>query len=213
MSSLRAVLENRGVEIREQCEVLGVNRSQRRVDSVETAQGSIAADAVVFAAGAWTPLLNKSLGCRIPIQPGKGYSITMGRPRVCPAYPLIFEEHHVAITPMKSGYRIGSTMEFAGYDATLNRKRLDLLRDGASHYLREPLGNPVEEEWFGWRPMTPDSTPIIGRSPALDNAWIAVGQNMLGVSMAPATGKLIAELIDGRQPHVDPEPYSINRFR
>ncbi|MCE9529557.1 MAG: FAD-dependent oxidoreductase [Planctomycetes bacterium] len=212
MSSLRQTLENRGVEIREYFEVHGFTNNHRAVSAVETTQGAITCDAVVVAAGAWTPLLGKSLGGRLPIQPGKGYSITMARPSVCPSYPLIFEEHRVAVTPFEDGYRIGSTMEFAGYDTTISDRRLELLRDGASHYLREPVHETVQEEWFGWRPMTPDSRPIIGRAAKYDNVWIAAGHGMLGVSMAPATGKLIAEMLDGRTPHVDPVPYSPERF-
>jgi D-amino-acid dehydrogenase len=131
----------------------------------------------------------------------------MARPARCPVIPLLFEEHRVAVTPMQSSYRLGSTMEFAGYDTTLDRRRLDLLRAGASHYLHEPAGEPVLEEWYGWRPMTPHGKPIIGRVPALDNVFLAVGHNMLGLSMAPATGKLIAELLNGTIPHVDPMPY------
>src|SRR6516165_10040682 len=110
----------------------------------------------------------------------------MARPRRCPSIPLIFEEHRVAVTPMKSAYRLGSTMEFAGYDTTLNRRRLDLLREGARHYLHEPFGEPVEEEWFGWRPMTYDGKPIIDRSPTLSNVMIAAGHNMIGVAASPA---------------------------
>src|SRR5204862_49122 len=103
-------------------------------------------------------------------------------------------------------------MEFAGYDATLNPQRLELLREGARHYLHEPYCEPVEEEWFGWRPMTYDSKPIIDRSPALANVLIAAGHNMLGVSMAPATGRLVAELLSGTTPHIDPMPYRASRF-
>src|SRR5205823_5030715 len=133
----------------------------------------------------------------------KGYSITMRRPDPCPAVPLIFEETRVAVTPMRSGYRLGSTMEFAGYDTSLNRARLDLLRDGARPYLQEPFGEPVLEEWYGWRPMTSDGKPLIGRSPALDNVVLAAGHNMLGMAMGPATGRLVAELLGGEEPHVD----------
>jgi D-amino-acid dehydrogenase len=211
-ASWRQLLESRGVEFREQCPFTGFVQAGRRVKEVETAQGRLPADAVVIATGAWTPLLNKHLRCRVPIQPGKGYSITMPRPAVCPAIPLMFEEHRVAVTPMQSGYRLGSTMEFAGYDATLNPKRLDLLRRGASHYLREPLAEPVQEEWWGWRPMVYDGKPVIGRGPAADNVLIAAGHGMLGLSMAPATGKLVAELLGGAPPHVDPAPYSAARF-
>jgi D-amino-acid dehydrogenase len=212
MASWRRVLEKSGVAIRENEEVAGWNTGGSGKPTLATSRGELRADAFVFATGALTPRLSKLLGCRIPIQPGKGYSITMPRPALCPATPLIFPEHRVAITPMQSGYRIGSTMEFAGYDTTINRRRLDLLRQGASQYLREPYSEPVEEEWFGWRPMTYDSLPIIDRSPALDNVWIAAGHNMLGLSMAPATGKLMAELLCGATPHIDPEPYRVTRF-
>jgi D-amino-acid dehydrogenase len=151
------------------------------------------------------------LHSRIPIQPGKGYSMTMARPAKCPRFPMIFEEHRVAITPLTSTYRIGSTMEFAGYDTRLNPARLNLLRDTATMYLHEPLAEPVIESWYGWRPMTPDSLPLVGRAPAFDNVYVAAGHGMLGVSMSPATGKLIAELVSGDTPHVDPAPYAVDR--
>jgi D-amino-acid dehydrogenase len=212
MASWKKALETKGVKIHENYEMQGLVGEQGRVRAVRTSKGEIPADAVVVATGAWTPLYNQHLGCKVPIQPGKGYSITMPRPAKCPTYPLIFEEHRVAVTPMQSGYRLGSTMEFAGYDATLNRKRLALLKEGAKHYLLEPFCDPVEEEWFGWRPMTPDSLPIIGPSPAYANVFIAAGHNMLGLSMAPATGKLVAELLSGEQPHVEPGPYAVTRF-
>ena len=103
-------------------------------------------------------------------------------------------------------------MEFAGYDPTVDPRRLHLLRDGASPYLHEPYCEPVEEEWCGWRPMTYDSIPIIDRSPIMDNVMIAAGHNMLGLSMSPATGRLVAELLSGTPPHIDPAPYSVSRF-
>jgi D-amino-acid dehydrogenase len=209
MASWRELLESRGVAVRENCEFRGFVRQGRMVRAVETVQGPREAEAVVVAAGAWTPLLRRHLGCRVPIQPGKGYSITMPRPEPCPAVPMIFEEHRVAVTPMKSGYRLGSTMEFAGYDATINRRRLDLLREGAGHYLRRPVAGPVLEEWAGWRPMTPSGLPLIGRCPGLDNVYVAAGHNMLGLSMAPATGRLVAELLAGETPHIDPGPYQV----
>ena len=217
MSELKRVLLARGVEIVENCEVRGFIRENGKAKAVKVSptrqQGSeFPADQFVVATGAWTPLLNRELGCRVPIQPGKGYSITMPRPAVCPAVPLIFEEHRVAITPFQSGYRIGSTMEFAGYDESMNRSRLALLTDAAKLYLREPLAEPVQEEWWGWRPMTYDSLPIIDRSPAMSNVLIAAGHNMLGLSMAPATGKLVSELLGEVPPHLDPTPYLLRRF-
>ena len=212
MRSWRDRLESRGVAIVERCEVRGFVRDGQRATAVATIDGERTADAFVLAAGAWTPFLNDHLGCRLPIQPGKGYSVTTARPITCPKLPMIFEEHRVAVTPMQSGYRLGSMMEFVGYDDTIAPKRIDYLRQAAGLYLHDPVGTPVEETWYGWRPMTPDGLPIIGRSPAMENVHIAAGHNMLGLSMAPATGKLVAELLDGRPPHLDPKPYSPARF-
>jgi len=165
----------------------------------------------VVATGAWTPLLQEAVGVRLPIQPGKGYSITMARPGLCPKYPMILEECHVAITPFEEGYRVGSTMEFSGYDTSLNRARLDYLRKGAAEYMHEPTAEPVEEEWYGWRPMTADGIPYIDRSPRFANVWVAAGHSMLGISMGTGTGKLVSELITGVKPHLDPLAYRIAR--
>src|SRR5262245_5355070 len=212
MRSWRAAIEAKGVAIREGCAVTGFVRDGDVARAARTPQGDLAADAFVLATGAWTPFLNSHLGCRIPIQPGKGYSITTGRPARCPVLPMIFEEHRVAVTPMQSGYRLGSMMEFVGYDDSIDPGRIGYLREAAAYYLHAPAGEPVVETWYGWRPMTPDSRPVIDRSPALRNVVIAAGHNMLGLSMAPATGKLVAELLDGREPHIDPRPYSALRF-
>jgi D-amino-acid dehydrogenase len=208
MSSWRRLLESRGVSIREQSEFHGFASSQRRATSAVTSTGEIEAEAFVVATGAWTPLLNRQLGCKIPIQPGKGYSMTMARPAKCPVIPLIFEEHRVGVTPMQSGYRLGSIMEFAGYDTTINPRRMELLRAGAGHYLQEPTAEPVVEQWFGWRPMTPNSLPIIDRTPSVDNVIIAAGHNMLGLSMATGTGQLVADLLNKRTPHIDPAAFA-----
>jgi D-amino-acid dehydrogenase len=212
MSSWRTRLEASGVEFREHCGFRGFRRRDGRAVAVDSERGDLEADAFVIAAGAWTPKLNDHLGCKIPIQPGKGYSLTMPRPSICPGVPMIFPETRVAVTPFRSGYRLGSTMEFAGYDESIHPGRLQLLRDGAAPFLREPTAEPAERTWFGWRPMTWDGLPIIDRTPALQNVVVAAGHNMLGLSMAPATGKLVAEMLDGRDTFLDVAPYRVGRF-
>lgn len=211
MSELRRILLKQGVTILEQTELKSLSESDGRASAVVTSGETIPADEFLIATGAWTPLLNESLGCKLPIQPGKGYSITMARPKLCPKYPMILEECHVAITPFETGYRVGSTMEFAGYDTTLNQQRLNYLRTGAAQYLHEPTAEPVEEEWYGWRPMTTDGIPFIDRSPRFSNVWLAAGHSMLGISMGTGTGKLIAEMISGQKPHLDVTPYRVRR--
>lgn len=136
----------------------------------------------------------------------------MSRPAICPKYPILFEEHHVAVTPFHSGCRIGSMMEFAGYDDKLDLRRLDILKRGAAIYLKEPYGEVTQQEWFGWRPMTYDSVPILDRCPTMNNVFIAAGHNMLGLSMAPATGKAVAQVLNDEPTHVDLAPYSLARF-
>lgn len=212
MSAWKRRLEAEQVRIMENCEFRSLKTANGSVSAIETSQGTINVDQVIFATGSWSPLLADQLRATIPIQPGKGYSMTMPRPSICPKYPMIFEEHRVAITPMHSGYRIGSTMEFAGYDTSLNEARLSLLTNGAKHYLREPLCEPVQEKWYGWRPMSADGVPLIGQLPKFKNAWLAAGHSMLGLSMGAGTGKLIAELVTGTTPHIDPQPYRVDRF-
>ena len=202
----------RGALIQENCSFETFQSRNGRATAARTPRGDLAGDFFVVAAGAWTPLLSRELGCRVPIQPGKGYSLTMPRPAICPKIPLIFPETRVAVTPFQSGYRLGSTMEFAGYDESMRPERLALLKDGSADYLLEPYCEPVLEKWYGWRPMTYDSLPIIDRSPSYENVFIAAGHNMLGLSMATATGKLVAELAGGSSPHIDPTPYRADRF-
>jgi len=212
MIGWRKVVEEAGGAFVENCEFAGFQTNASKATAVQTNRGELAADAFVMATGSWTPLLNQHLGVKVPIVPGKGYSITMPRPTICPKYPMIFEEHHVAVSPFQSGYRIGSTMEFAGFSSTMNRDRLKLLRDGAEFYLKEPTCEPVQEEWWGWRPMVFDGKPIIDRSPTLPNVMIAAGHGMLGLSMATGTGRLVSELLSETPTHIDASHYSLRRF-
>jgi D-amino-acid dehydrogenase len=212
MSGLKSAIRKHGVEIREGTEVLALNIESLRLASIETSSGSMSADLVVLATGAEAPRFASPLRCRIPIQPGKGYSLTMPALKNPPRVPMIFEQHHVAVTPMESAFRVGSTMEFTGYDRTLNRKRLALLRKSAEMHLAEPLPETVDEEWSGWRPMVYDGLPCIDHAPAANNVIVAAGNGMIGLATAPATGKLVAELASGTKPHIDAATYSLARF-
>jgi len=212
LASWRERLIEAGVQILDACEARSFVRQGRSARALTTNQGDLSADAFVLATGAWTPKLEKELGVAIPIQPGKGYSLTMKRPALAPERPLIFEEDKVVATPFEDGYRLGSTMEFAGYDSKIRPGRLALLEKAARYYLRDPVADPVREDWYGWRPMTPDGKPILDRAPRIDNLLIAAGHNMLGLTMAPATGKLVSEMLSGTETHIDPRPYSLSRF-
>ena len=212
LTELRKLLILNGIQISEGCEVQGFRNTSSRIKEVITSKGDVKAKDVVLASGAWSPWLEKQLHIKIPIIPGKGYSITMKKPALSPNCPCIFEERKVVATPWKDSFRLGGTMEFSGYNTSLNQVRLQTLKKVASDYLKEPFTEENVEEWYGWRPMTNDGIPIVGRSPSHKNLFIACGHNMLGLSMAPATGKLIAELITNQKPHIDPSFYSLERF-
>ena len=207
----RAVRAAGGVIV-EQAEVQGFRSEGGRIAGAVTAQGEFAAQQVILALGSWSPLLGKQLGLRLPIQPGKGYSITYSRPRRAPKIPLVLKERSVCVTAWDSGYRLGSTMEFSGYDDTLNARRLAAIRRGAAEYLEEPEGPVVEEQWYGWRPMTYDDLPILGRAPGIDNLMLATGHGMLGVSLSAITAQLVTELMTGTATSLDVAPYSPARF-
>ena len=211
VAGLARALRARGGAIMEQCAVEAIEATGAGVE-VRTAQGRFAARDLVLAAGAWSPKVGRALGLRIPVQPGKGYSITYSRPALAPKRPIVLKERSVCVTVWDSGYRLGSTMEFSGYDASLNRRRLDALERGAAEYLHEPVGPRKEEEWYGWRPLAIDDMPLIGRAPGHAHVWLATGHGMLGVSMSAATARLVAELVGGAAPHLDPAPFDPARF-
>lgn len=211
VAELARVVRERGGVIEEQCRV---DRLEPMSDGVRlaTSQGEREGGDAVIALGAWTPAFARRLGIRAPIQPGKGYSITYSRPARVPRHPMVLKDRSVCVTVWGSGFRLGSTMEFSGHDDTLNATRLAALERGAREFLREPVGAEVHERWCGWRPMTWDDLPLLGRAPGQRKVWIAAGHGMLGISMSTATGQLMADLMTGRPPAFDPSPYRPERF-
>ena len=212
VAELARVVRAKGGVIAEHTRIDRIEREGARIAKVATSNGNFSGREVVLALGAWSPLFAHQLGLRLPIQPGKGYSITYTRPTVCPRIPLTLKEPSVCVTAWESGYRLGSTMEFAGYDTSLNRTRLDALKRGAAQFLHEPEGPAVVEEWYGWRPMTPDDLPVLGRAPGVDNLILATGHGMLGVTLSAVTGLLVSEIATGRVPSFDLAPLAAARF-
>jgi D-amino-acid dehydrogenase len=212
VAELARRVRERGGLIHERERVDDFTVSGGRLDGVVTTHAQRRARDYVFAFGAWSPPLARRLAIKVPLQPGKGYSITYDRPALCPRIPLTLKERSVCVTAWSDGFRLGSTMEFAGYDASLNRRRLDALVRGASEYLREPTGPRRLEEWCGWRPMTWDDHPVIGRAPGFSNLTIATGHGMLGVTLSAVTGLLVSEIVCGGAPSLDLAPYDPRRF-
>jgi len=214
VDELARVVRTHGGVIDEGRAFTGIERIDGGV-RVQTSQGPLDARDVVVASGAWSPLLARVLGqrwLRGVIQPGKGYSITYDAPPMVPRRPLVLRDHSVCVTAWGNSYRLGSTMEFSGYDATLNPRRLAALERGAHAFLHEPVGPAVRERWCGWRPMCVDDVPLIGAVPGAPGVWLATGHGMMGVGMSAGTGQLLADLMTGRDPAIDPHPYRPARF-
>ncbi|HEY5971961.1 MAG TPA: FAD-dependent oxidoreductase [Pseudoxanthomonas sp.] len=212
VAELARVVRERGGIIEEHCLVQSL---QPAADGVEvgTTIGRRNGREAVVALGAWSPGLMRTLELNLPIQPGKGYSITYSRPSLVPRHAMVLKDRSVCVTAWDSGFRLGSTMEFSGYDQSLNVVRLAALERAAAEYLYEPVGAIVHERWYGWRPMTWDDLPVLGRAPKHPHVWLATGHGMLGVSMSAASAQLMADLITGRTTAIDPAPYRMERFQ
>ncbi|MGD8962854.1 MAG: FAD-dependent oxidoreductase [Desulfobacterales bacterium] len=212
MRAWQRVLTAQGVAVEENCRLKSLITVGGQIRGARTVGGVYTADAYVLATGAWTPQLTRQLKLDLPVQPGKGYSLTMPRPETCPQMPCYFYERSVVATPWKSGFRLGGTMEFSGFNSDIYARRIKNLTAAAAEYLKAPLGNPMMEEWVGMRPMVYDDLPIIDRAPKHQNLVVATGHGMSGISMATSTGKLVAEMVSGRKPHIDSTAFGIRRF-
>ena len=211
---LGRIVRERGGRILEHCALHALDSGKDGVVAT-TAQGTLRVRDVVIATGAWSPRIADAIGLpwlRKAIQPGKGYSITYSAPALVPKRPLILHEPSVCVSSWPGGFRLGSTMEFSGYDSRLNEQRLGALERGARQFLHEPVGPELREKWFGWRPMSRDDIPLLGRAPGHPHLWMAVGHGMMGVGMSAGTGQLMADLIGGRAPALDPTPFDPARF-
>ena len=197
--------ERRGALIRPGTDVREIRSERGRVVGVRAASGEvIEADAVVLATGAYSPELMASLGCPLPIQPAKGYHAD--RARQDPGtpdlgVPCLLGERAVFCSPMRDHIRFAGTLEFSGRNLDLRRDRLQQLDAAARRYFTAADLSEPESEWCGLRPCTPDGLPAIGSVPGYAGAYVATGHAMLGLTLGPITGSLVADLaIDGATP-------------
>lgn len=212
--ALADYLERRGVDVRTGTEVTGFTREKGRIKVTHTTRGDIAADEVVLAAGSWSAALGKLTGLDLPIQPAKGYSVTLKRPADWPEQPFMLGESRVAVTPMGDTLRIGGTLELAGMDLTINRRRVSAILDAVPKYLPsfDVDAHEVVETWCGLRPCTPDGLPFLGRASGVSNLIVAAGHAMIGVSLGPVTGKMIGRIVSGERTGLDADLLAVDRF-
>lgn len=194
-----------GVEIVTGADVTDIGVRDGSIAGVRTSKGEYRAKEYVLAGGAWSQGLVRSLGVTLPIQPAKGYSVTFDRTPDMFSTPMILTERKVAITPMGDKVRYGGTLELAGFDSTINMRRVQAIADAVPVYLenvRVPAFT-VGDVWHGFRPCSPDGLPYVGRTAKYRNLVTAAGHAMLGMTMAPVTGKLVSEIVAGTRPSID----------
>ena len=194
--------------------VNGWQRRGRHIDAVRADRGFIGGDEFVVCAGSWSPLVVRDLGWRLPMQAGKGYSLTLQHPRRMPRIGAICTEARLAVTPMGDSLRFGGTMEIAGLDESISARRVaGIIRSVSQYY---PEFGPADFEgvrpWRGLRPCPPDGLPYLGRTGRFDNLILATGHGMMGMSMGPVTGQLVAEIIAGETPSQDLALLTPDRF-
>jgi D-amino-acid dehydrogenase len=184
------------------------------ITGVFTDAGLLQADRVVLALGSYSPLLLKPVGLCIPVYPVKGYSITVPitDPSGAPESTIMDETHKVAVTRLGDRIRVGGTAELAGYSLNLREARRGTLEHVVTDLF--PRGGDISkaEFWCGLRPMTPDGTPIVGATP-IRNLLLATGHGTLGWTMAAGTGRVIADLVSGRDPEIDASSLGMARYR
>jgi D-amino-acid dehydrogenase len=194
--------------------VTGFAKSNGRISAIQTSKGDFTADEVVLAAGAWSSLVAKQLGERLVMEPAKGYSVTARRPSANhgPSRPIAVDDYKLAITPLGDDFRFSSTLELAGFDLSINKKRLAANREGLHRVLPGLEHVDVKETWSGYRPLSADGLPIIGRSKRIGNLIYATGHGMMGMTHGPITGKVVSQMVTGQEPDVNLEPLRPDRF-
>lgn len=214
VTNLIRFLRQKGVSFRDKTTLKDFQIDNGKVLAVKTNNGDFRFDEVVMALGSWSGEIGGKLQLSLPMQAGKGYSFTLNDAVNNVQIPSIFLEARVAVTPMGNSLRFGGTMEITGVDHRINMNRVKGIVNAIPRYYPKmlvPMPNQ-ENVWHGLRPCSPDGLPYIGRSKKIENLIIATGHSMMGLSLAPATGLLVSELVDNKKSSMNIELFEPERF-
>jgi D-amino-acid dehydrogenase len=214
MAALQSSCEQASVKFNWDTEVKKIIFSGQKISAVKTARGEFSADEIILCGGSWSPVIARELGLRIPIQAGKGYSLTLQQPREKPQLCSIFTEARMAVTPMGNSLRFGGTMEISGLNEEISLVRVrGIIKSVATYF---PKFSPADFEgikpWRGLRPCSPDGLPYLGRTAKFSNLILATGHAMMGMSLSPITGKIVSEIVSGEKPAFDLRLLSPDRY-
>jgi D-amino-acid dehydrogenase len=187
-----------------------------RLAAIETDTGDLAADAAIVCAGAYSKPLAAALGDKAPLETERGYHLMIRDPEVMPRIPTADADGKFVATPMDTGLRFAGTVELAGLAAPPDWRRAQILLEQGRKMLPGLAASHPQERisvWMGHRPSLPDSLPVLGPSGATPDVIYAFGHGHVGMTSAPMTGKIVADLVAGRRPSIDIGPFSVGRFR
>ncbi|MEU4817218.1 FAD-dependent oxidoreductase [Micromonospora aurantiaca] len=211
--ALARALRARGVDVVTGAEVRDFEVTGRRVRAVRTARGELRPAEVVIAAGVWSAACARMLDVGLTLQPAKGYTVTLPAGPGTPTRPVLLSEGKVAVMPLGDRVRVGGTLELSGLDTSVSPRRVDGILHTARRYLPALDTGRRLDVWSGLRPCTPDSLPLIGRADGYDNVSVATGHGHIGMGLAPAGGRLLAQLVSGAEPDLPLETFALDRFR
>ncbi|MCW5912582.1 MAG: FAD-dependent oxidoreductase [Cyclobacteriaceae bacterium] len=214
MQQLIPYLKEQGVTFLTNTIVNDFVTEHAKIKSVVTSSGEYPFDEVVLATGSWSGTVAIKLGITLPMQAGKGYSFLVKDIEKNTRIPSIFLEARVAVTPMGNDLRFGGTMEITGVNHNISMNRVKGIADAIPRYypdMKVPVPK-VENVWHGLRPCSPDGLPYLGRSQKIRNLIFATGHAMMGLSLGPGTGKIVADLVSGQQPEVNMQPFDPERY-
>ena len=215
MTQLVADLKNKGVHFILNDEVIGFEKNQQQVTKVRTTKQVVDADSVVIAAGSWSRELSALLQLKIPLMPGRGYSVTLENSPHRLNYPSVLIEGRVALTPMDGNkIRFGGTMEITSTQTPPRYQRVQGILDAVKRYYPEfdvPMPAP-EHIWYGYRPCSADGLPYLGRTQKWKNVVMATGHAMVGLSLGAGTGKLVSEIVNESSLSMDISAFKPERF-
>jgi D-amino-acid dehydrogenase len=214
IAAVEAELVKLGVEMLWETDVRGFEVEDQVLRAVKTSKGQVEGQEVLLCSGVWSAELAKELDLKLPMQAGKGYSLTLTNPKQLPDLCSICTEARLAVTPMDGSLRVGGTMEMAGTDESITPRRVRGITRAFPEFF--PAFNERDfanvKPWSGLRPVSPDGMPYLGRTQRWKNLTIATGHAMMGLSLAPATGKIVADVLSGEKSPVALDLMSPDRF-
>jgi D-amino-acid dehydrogenase len=214
MRTLEEKLIEKGVNIKKGVEISSLEFGNGMITGAHSNDSSFEADEFVISAGVYSSILAKKLGIYLPMQGGKGYSVTIKKPESLPEICSILVESRVAVTPMSGNLRLAGTMEIAGLDQSISKNRVNGYLKSVENYLPDFKYEKMDYKgiWVGLRPCSPDGIPYIGRTKKYKNLIFATGHSMMGLSLGPVSGKIISDIVSNRNDFPDLNQLTPDRF-